>query len=288
MIVFEHRDALGDRDALGEGVFASSGGGVATVRKYEGRHLRFIAATTTSIVLSWHSSALSADNLVHRYSIRLAGLPIGSAMLDASLMPERYAAKFSADIGWLGVGYHVQGESAGRRSGPRLTPESFKMVIPGRASRTITMQFAGESVSDFAITPPIAPDDLSKRVPITSEQLKHVMDPLAALISKSFMMDRNAGELCRGSTSVFVGFARFDLRLEPKTQPAKGTPRSVSCRVIYRPVAGHRAEEPTAAGLAASRDIEVTFQWGETESMWAVSRITLPIQLGYLVVQRRH
>jgi hypothetical protein len=249
---------------------------------------RFFAVFPILLVLSCHSGALSADSIVHRYSIRLAGVPIGSAMLDASLMPARYAAKVSADVGWLGISYHVEGEAAGQRSGLALTPETFRMVIPRRTPTTITARFAGQSVADYAITPPIAADDLEKRIPITEAQLKRVMDPISAIISASFVRDRDPGQVCRGSTSIFLGLARFDIRLESKMDPAsKGMPSSVTCRVIYTPVAGHRSDEPGAARLAASPDIEAMFQWEEAESIWAVSRITVPMSLGRVVVQRR-
>jgi hypothetical protein len=62
---------------------------------------------------------------------------------------------------------------------------------------------------------------------------------------------------------------------------------SLTCRVIYTPVAGHRSDEPGAARLAASPDIEAVFQWEEGENIWAVSRITVPMSLGRIVVQRR-
>jgi hypothetical protein len=249
----------------------------------------FIVTSAITIVLLCHPSASSADTFVHRYSIRLAGLPVGSAVLDASIMPERYAAKVRANIGWLGIGYRVEGESAGRRSGPTLTPEAFRMVFPGRTSTTITMRFVGQSVADYAMTPPIAADEIKKRVPITADQLKGVTDPLSALISASLVMNRDPDRLCRGSTGVFVGFTRFDLQLEPKVpEVAKGAaPNSVICRVLYRPVAGHRSDELVQVRLAASPDIEVSFQWSEKEGVWAVSRITLPTPLGTVVIQRR-
>lgn len=221
---------------------------------------RFIAVSAIFLALSCHSGALSADSIVHRYSIRLARVPIGSAVLDASLAPERYAAKVGADIGWLAIRYHVEGETAGRRSGLTLTPETFRMVIPGRTSTTITMRFAGQSVTDYTITPPIASDDLKRRVPITADHLEHVMDPLSALISASLVMGPDPGQLCRESTSLFLGFARFDLQFEPKAhRTAKGSPPAVMCRVIYRPVAGHGLNDPMPARLAASPDIEVIF-----------------------------
>ncbi|MDF0498240.1 hypothetical protein [Bradyrhizobium yuanmingense] len=262
--------------------------GFCSLRLRRSTSRRSFAAFASFLVLSCHPGALAADSIVHRYSIRLAGVPIGSAMLDTSLMTERYAAKVSADVGWLGITYHVEGEAAGRRSGLALTPETFRMVIPRRTPTTITMRFAGQTVADYAIAPPIASDDLEKRIPITEAQLKRVMDPISAIISASFMRDRDPGQLCRGSTSIFLGLARFDVRLEPKMDPAsKGMQPLVTCRVIYTPVAGHQSDEPGAMRLAASPDIEAVFQWDEGENIWAVSRITVPMSLGRLVVQRR-
>ncbi|MDQ8730233.1 DUF3108 domain-containing protein [Bradyrhizobium sp. LHD-71] len=252
---------------------------------------RFIAASTICLAFPCYSNALSAADTEHRYSIRLAGLPIGSATLEPSLMPERYAAKVRAEAGWLGVGYRIEGEAGGLRSGPALTPETFRMVISGRTSTptTISMRFAGQTVVDYAMTPPAAANDLQNRVPITADQLKRVMDPLSALISASLVLDGDSGQLCRKSTNVFVGFARFDLQLEPKAQPAtKGdAPQSVICRARYKPVAGHRPDAPALVRLAASQDIEVTFQRNRQDGLWVMLRIALPTSVGQLVVQRR-
>jgi len=248
--------------------------------------LGFVVAFAVGATLCSPHPAFAGE-IKHSYAVSLAGIPIGSAVLKASLTVQQYDARIHADIGWLGIRSRVEAEVSGKRAGQGFLPESFRMSLLGPKPRVITMQFAGQSVAGYQIAPPVTPEEIRDRVPVTADQLQRALDPLSALMSAAFMADFRAGRLCQNKMGVFIGLARFDLSLMPKNQEI--TPAglaSVICRVSYKPRGGHKLGD-VSSGLAANPGIEVTFQWSQQDSIWAISNVTLPTSVGRLVIQRQ-
>lgn len=251
------------------------------------RLCRVIAAGVAVAGLSSINGALSAETINHHYAVELMGLPIGRAIIEVSLEPKRYAAKARANVGWLGLERRIESVVSGGRAGSKLRPDAFRMVIAGGTPTTVAIKFNGQSPARYTINPPVDAASLRDRVPITDGLLKGVVDPLSALISTSLAADRDPARLCRAQTSVFIGFARFDVRLEPTARgAAEASPDFVTCRVFYKPVAGHPSEREEQRHDGPRPTANVTFQWIDRDRIWAVSRISMPLKLGSVTVQR--
>ena len=260
--------------------------GRATRPVFHGRSQQLAAAFFVGIAAICSADTVLAEDATHTYAIRLAGLQIGTAILDTTLTPQRYGAKVRGQVGWLGMRRRFEGEASGTRSGQQFVPETFRMSMSGSPSRDILVRFAGSSVMDYAITPPIAERDLRGRLPITEEQLKRVTDPLSALMSNVTFARRDLDQPCRGTSSVFIGLARFDISLAPKPQEQPGTSLSATCRVTYTPVGGHRPADASARRLAGSPEIEINLDRNSPDKAWTVARIAFPTPVGNLLVQR--
>ncbi|MGO9173256.1 MAG: DUF3108 domain-containing protein [Rhodomicrobium sp.] len=155
------------------------------------------------------SSGASAEVVVSRYVVSLAGVRVGDAILHTTLSAKRYKVTVSADVGVLLHNTKIQGEALGSRAGAKLTPEHFRMDASGSEEGSVDTHFAGAAAKGAKVPP----------------QLQGVFDPLSALLVASLRPVSPPAHPCHSVLPILMGRARFNLRLQPK--PATEAPATM-------------------------------------------------------------
>lgn len=199
--------------------------------------------------------------IVATYDVALAGFSLGELRLDARFAGPSYKMKGEGKFSlFLGKTYESGGSaaSAGRLGGQGPEPASFVVSYQGedeQEERRIT--FNGGDVKDFTIVPPKKPG--KKRVPVTAQQLRDVLDPLSA----AFLHMQAGNSVCDDTMPVFDGRLRYDIVLVPKRidnlprEAPQGLAGPVQvCGVKFVPVSGHKPDNAVIQYLSKTDRIE--------------------------------
>ncbi|MGD9502099.1 MAG: DUF3108 domain-containing protein [Methyloceanibacter sp.] len=195
------------------------------------------------------------------YDVAVAGFSLGQVQLDARFEGPSYKMKGEGKFSlFLGKTYESGGtaESAGRLRSRGPEPVNFVVNYEGddkEEERRIT--FNGGGVKDFTIIPPKKPG--KKRVPVTAQQLRDVLDPLTA----AFLHMQTGASVCDDTMPVFDGRLRYDIVLLPKRtddlprEAPKGLAGPVQvCAVKFVPVSGHKPDNAAIKYLSKTDRIE--------------------------------
>jgi hypothetical protein len=205
-----------------------------------------------------------AEVLVSRYVVSIDSLRIGDAVLRTTLDAKHYKVGVSADVGTLLASTQIQGEASGARSGAKLTPEHFQIVMSGSEQGTIEVNFANsaEAAADGAA------------------RLRGVFDPLSALLVASLKPSSPSKHPCNIVLPIFTGRQRLELKLRPK--PAGSSPGETT-RIFCQA----SAFDPLAAGIEQRNfDWEIIFTKVAKPHFWLVEYISLPTEKGILTIVR--
>ncbi len=202
-----------------------------------------------------------AELLVSRYAVSLGGVRMGEAILHATIDAKHYKVEISADVGTLLNNTKVQGEAFGSRTGQKLTPERYKLV----------MSDGQESSVDFAASAAAGANPGSS--------LKGVLDPLSALLAASIRSSATSPTPCDKVLTVLMSRAKIDASFHP-SQEEQQDPRLVTCRVQF-------ASNPAVNGRQLqSVQWEVNFQKLNKPQLWLVEQVSLPTDLGTVTINR--
>ena len=223
-------------------------------------------------------------------------LPVGDAFAENGFAtPGRITAVYRVDVGsfnlgtftltttFRGDGYQMRGEgrftvlagliyewrgvtaSTGRvtSAGPEPAMYAFNYSDSGKKFERLRITFDGRSVSGVSIVPRTRP--LPRTIPVTSEQLDGVLDPMSSAFLTAKSSNPNGDlNVCNHTLPVFDGRQRYDLVVTPKrstyvkrTTPAGYGGPAVVCAVKFIPIAGHQPDNPGIRLMAASDEIEV-------------------------------
>jgi hypothetical protein len=160
-----------------------------------------------------------------------------------------------------------------------VLPESYKASFDGPRQRTTKLSFVNGNVSQIDITPPLTADELKGRVPIKDNDLQAALDPLTGLVAQ-LMRSSVQSNPCQGVARVITGASRFEVQLE--RNPSMLTGSTVSCRLAYQPVAGHKPSEP---GFLKDRKVELEVPASAGAPRLPI-RIEIPLALGALTITR--
>ena len=141
----------------------------------------------------------------------------------------------------------------------------------------------------FAIVPepPVDPD----RLPITEAHRRGVFDPMTgSMLRVPGTGDPVSPEACRGSTPVFDGRMRYDLKLDFKRMETVKAEKGyqgpvVVCAVYFSPVAGYIPDRPVIKYLAALRNMEIAFAPVAGTRILVPFRMTVPTPLGTAMLE---
>jgi len=234
-------------------------------------------------------SAERAD-IAATYRVDLAAFNLGDFHLTAKLKGPEYElqarGKFSLITGMI---YRASGktESTGMLSKVGAEPSRFTVIYKGGSKREERrFSFADGAVDQVSIVPRKRPSP--RNVPITADQLEHVLDPLTA----AFLSVRSKGSssylnICQQTVPVFDGKQRFDIILTPKRServegnapPGLSGPLAV-CRVKFVPIGGYRPDHPGIKFMTQTDDIEVWLVSVPQTDLYIPYRIVVPTTWG--------
>jgi hypothetical protein len=210
-------------------------------------------------------AAHAQGKLEAHYKASLAGLPIGKGSWVIDIGDAHYTAAASgATTGLIKVfvGGSGSGAAQGTMANGKSVASNYSATIKaGKHAEEIRMTVTAGTVKEFKVEPPQDPDP--KRIPVTDEQRRGVLDPMTA----SLAVVPGTGELtspqvCNRTLSVFDGKMRYDLKLAYKrTETVKAekgySGPAVVCSVAFTPVSGFVPSRSAIKYLTKSQDIEV-------------------------------
>jgi len=209
--------------------------------------------------------AIAQGKLDARYEASLAGIPIGKGTWTIDIGEDQYTA--SAEGGSAGLlkafaGGHGSGVAQGRIVNGAMVPSSYVATIDydRKAKELIRLSLAGGNIKDSSIEP--EPQPQPDRIPVTEAHRKGVVDPMTGSLSRvAGTADPVGAEACKGTSSIFDGRLRYDLKLEFKrmeTVKAKGYQGPVAvCAVYFMPIAGYVPDRAAIKYLITQRNMEV-------------------------------
>lgn len=243
-----------------------------------------------SLALAGFVPLAQADTPSYRgeFTITYLGLPIASIDFNSRVDGDRYSVDGKVSSAGLGAFfYDTRGTlTANGIIGERMQSESFRAQYKYDGKPTLVdIGFKDGNVVKVVNEPP-----LKKRknwVPIQPEDMKSVVDPLAATLVKADRLK----DVCSGGARMFDGELRADLKLsfvETGKMSVKGFDGpTVTCGLKFTPVAGYRKGRKSLEYLATKSRINVTFaQIGET-GVYAPIYATIGTQIGTITVRAR-
>jgi hypothetical protein len=237
------------------------------------------------------SPAIAADSLRVGYSIRLLGLSMGSAGLNATIGPSSYDIEMSAQLsGIASVVSNAQGgaRSSGSIERGRVLSRAYATASSNsKETRTVRMALNSGAVRSVELMPPLEPHP--DRVPLTDAHKRGVIDPLSALVMPVVGADLTGSAACDRTIPVFDGYARFDVMLsyagtQQVRSPAYSGPVAV-CKARYKAVAGHRTNRKQTNYMENNRQIEVWLMPVEGARVVTPYKIAMATQVGQLVIE---
>jgi hypothetical protein len=229
-----------------------------------------------------------------RYTVTLAGVPIGKGAWVIEITDDQYTAAASGmTTGLLRIFASGQGTGAARGNvnpAGELIPSSYASSITAdKRTEELRIALSKGTVKEFAVDPPTPPHP--DRIPVTELHRRGVTDPMsAAIVRAPGTGDPLSSEICTRSASVFDGRMRYDLRMSFKRfeqiKAERGYQGLVAvCAVYFTPIAGHIPDRPAIKYLVAQRDMEIWFAPLAGTRMLAPFRISIPTPLGLGVLQ---
>ena len=211
------------------------------------------------------ASALAEGKLEARYSVTLAGIPIGKGSWMIELTDTHYrAAASGVTTGLVRLFIGGQGTSAAKGTISEGKPQSSifaSTIITSNKADEVRIAVNDGSVKDFHIDPPQDKDP--QRVPITKEHQHGILDPMTAMLLRTPGTGEAVSEAaCHRTVAIFDGRLRYDLKLDFKrmdhVRAEKGYDGpAVVCTVHFVPIAGYVPSRAAIKYIRKQRDIEV-------------------------------
>jgi hypothetical protein len=237
--------------------------------------------------------AAAQGRLEAEYTASLAGIPIGRGNWIIDISEDQFTATATgATFGILRVftSGHGTSTSQGTLSAGQPLPTTYVSTITNdRRVDDVHMAFAGGSIKDFTVEPPVSPHP--DRIPVSEADLHNVLDPMTATLD----LVGGSGEplspqACGHKASVFDGRVRFDLRSEFKRMEVVKAEKGyqgpvVVCAVYFVPISGYVPDRYAIKYLAALRDAEVWFAPISGTRVLVPYRFSLPTPVGIGVLQ---
>jgi Protein of unknown function (DUF3108) len=258
------------------------------------RPIRFLFAAT-ALALS-AAAAHAQSKLEARYSVSLAGIPLGSGTWVIDISGDQYTAVANGRTTGL-VKLIADGSGS---AGSRGTFQAASVASAGYMANTISdrkadevrMVLRGGVVKEVFAEPPleVSPD----RVPVTDAHRKGVTDPMsAALMPVGGKGEVLVPEACKRKLAIFDGRQRADIDLVYKRMDQVKADKGyqgpvVVCTVLYNPIAGHRPERDAIKYLIAQRDMEMWLAPIAGTRLLVPFRFSVPTPLGLGLLQANY
>jgi hypothetical protein len=261
------------------------------VAQLNSRHARFALATFL-LALSGAPAFAAGEQLDVKYSVRMIGLPLGTAGLSAKLDPASYNIEVSARLAGLAtIVSRAQGvaQSSGSIAQGRVQPRAYATTSSNsKETRTVRMAMNGGAVRAVDVAPPLEPNP--HRVPVTEAHKRGIVDPLSALVMPVAGRGPLTGAAaCDRTLPVFDGYARFDVSLSyagtrEVRAPAYKGPVAV-CTARYTAISGHRQDRASTRYMENNRSMEVWLMPVENARVVTPYKISVATQMGTVVIE---
>jgi Protein of unknown function (DUF3108) len=218
---------------------------------------------------------------VYRVSFGLLG-EIGSFRFTSTVNGEAYALAAEAKIDTAVFDYSGAMTSMGSVLAAVTKPGSYqfrykqKAVLGKKKKRALEMAFDGTGVKDITFVPPDPPSKAA--IPVTKEQLQHVLDPLSGVMALSL---GNMAKPCEQTLPIFDGKQRFDVVFS-SAGGAKRAGADHLCHVRLVAISGHKPGEGSASVITG--DIEVVLRAVPKANILVPYRVTVPTIIGAAVL----
>jgi len=224
-----------------------------------------IGVAVATIAAAAADPALAQGRLDARYSVTLAGMPVGKGAWVIDIAENQFTAAASgATAGLLRVFASGQGSGASRGFivGGTPVPASFAASITSdKKTEEIRMTLGAGDVKDFAVSPEVPVDP--ERVPVTEAHFHGVSDPMTgSLIRVPGTGNPLTPQACARTTPIFDGRMRYNLQFAYKRMEQVRADKGyegpvVVCAVYFTPIAGYVPDRPAIKYLVTLREAEV-------------------------------
>jgi hypothetical protein len=212
--------------------------------------------------------ARAGGNIEVTYRISYLGITIGAAKWDVVFTNSNYLITASGKVkGMMSVLINGQGSGTarGELKNGRLTPSTFDANVTSTAEDdNIRMTLGSGVIKNLVAEPPFAATP--KRVPLTEDVLRGVIDPLTATlrVAQGFSVAEIAPDACAQNLPIFDGRRRYDVdlafkRTEDISIGADYQGTAFVCSVHLVPIAGQQVDSSAIQYLIKSNNIEISF-----------------------------
>lgn len=243
------------------------------------------------------SEVRAAADIKARFSISVAGIPVGKGGVVAKIKGNTYSIDGSAKtsgVSKLFVDSKGRAVSKGRFSGEKLLPSMYALNSKeAKIHNVVQIAMKSGNVSGYSAKPPVR--KTGDRIPLTRVHTRGIVDPLSGLLlSVKSTKHRVGRSVCDRTVRMFDGRWRYNIELYYKgTKEVKATkPGSYSgpvtrCGAKIRFVAGHRPGKKSVKYMENNKDLEAWFVPVGNEPVVAVYRIQVGTMIGRLVLQAK-
>ncbi len=252
-----------------------------------------VGVTVTAAMFGVADPALAQGRLDARYTVSLAGVPVGKGAWVIDIADTQFTAAASgATAGLLRVFASGQGSGASRgfMVGGNPVPASFAASITSdKKTEEIRMTLGSGDVKEFAISPQMPVDP--ERVPVTEAHFHGVTDPMTGSLLRVPGNGNPVGPLaCQRTTPIFDGRMRYNLQFAYKRMDQVKAEKGyegpvVVCSVYFVPVAGYIPHRASIKYLASQRDMEVWLAPVGATRVLVPFRVSIPTPIGVGVMQ---
>ena len=252
-----------------------------------------IGVAVTAIVAAAADPALAQGRLDARYSVTLAGMPVGKGAWVIDIAENQFTAAASgATAGLLRVFASGQGSGASRGfivSGNPVPASFAASITTDKKTEEIRMTLGSGDIKDYAVTPEV-PDD-PERVPVTDAHFHGVSDPMTgSLLRVPGTGNPLTPQACARTTPIFDGRMRYNLQFAYKRMEQVKADKGyegpvVVCAVYFTPIAGFVPHRASVKYLAAQRDMEVWLAPVANTRVLVPFRVSIPTPVGVGVMQ---
>jgi hypothetical protein len=254
-------------------------------------HVLLVAAM---VIAAMPAAVRAQGKLEARYSMTLAGIPIGKGSWVVDITDSHYmAAANGGTSGLLRVFTGGMGNSAAHgtmAAGQPVSSVYTSDIVTGKKTDEIRLAVSNGVVKDAMVEPPIDSDP--ERVPITDEHRKGILDPMtASLLRSPGTGDPLSQEACNNRmVSIFDGRMRYDLQLvfkrmeHVKADKGYDGPALV-CAVYFTPIAGFIPSRAAIRYVSKLRDLEVWLAPIAGTRVLVPFRVQGPTPIGRVVME---
>ncbi|MGC1693769.1 MAG: DUF3108 domain-containing protein [Pseudolabrys sp.] len=229
------------------------------------RDFRLMLMLAAAVSAAAPAAARAQGKLEARYSMTIAGIPIGKGTWTVDITDTHYTAVASGGTsGLLRAFSSGQGNSSAigtLQAGQPVSSIYASVITTSKKSDEVHLTVNKGVVKESRLEPPLDTDP--ERVPITDEHRKGILDPMtASLLRTPGTGDPLSQEACNRTTAVFDGRLRYDLQLTFKridhVKANKGYAGPVLvCAVYFSPIAGFIPSRAAIRYVSKLRDMEV-------------------------------